>query len=328
MLSYALNVNALIKYKSRERFEKVSTNSKIAQYQGMYDNGGWTLGESITEPWGFSCTFQRAGQAKDLPSKDLYAATLHALLHFSLQRYQSPAEIYTTRGPEPLGLVLVRAVPFVLPVASTLNAHIAWGLYRSIIAFNVPDNTRETVAKVAVHGLPVGDIDYLQLPQAPMVTSKRSGRTLANLTSASAMQMLSNIDDDLFQASMQPSNAPGYRLDWNIVPNGATIRRETAYDAVAYAVLWTAQFPESTELDGFRQLTVRGGSVTVRYMSFQLDRLSPMTLGFAATIAVLIPKYLEDLGHFREAIATVYTLDGRVCGQVGIWKQRMSGDRV
>lgn len=286
------------------------------------------LNESIEEPSGFSCKFRRTGRGRDLPSKDLYSATLHALLHFSLQSYQGYAEMYTTRGPEPPTSVLVKAVPFLLPVASTLNAHMAWGLYRSIVAFNVPENTRETMANIVVHGVSVGDIDYLQLPQAPVATKERSGETLANLTSASALHMLSSMDDDLPESTMPPSNAPGDRLRWNIVPNGGAIRRETAYDAVAYSILWIAQFPESTEVGGFRELTVPGGSITVRFLSFQVGRRAPMTLGYAATVATLIPHYLESLGHFREAIATIYTQDGQIRGQVGIWKQTLDGDDV
>lgn len=281
------------------------------------------LGESIQQPPGFSCTFRRTGQGKDLPSKDLYSATLHALLHFSLHAYLAPAEGYTTRGPEPVGLVAVKAIPFILPSGETLNAYLAWGLYWSIIAFNIPANTRETIANIVIHGVPVADIDYLKIPQPREATSKRSGEPLANLTSASALQLLDSVDDDFFNNTMAPSDNHGYRVEWAIVPNGDTIRRETAYDTVAYAILWTAQFLETSAVGRFRQLSVPGGHITVRFISFRIDGDAPMTLGFVATVAKMIPQFLESIGIFREAIATVRTPDGRVCGQVGIWNKRL-----
>ncbi|KAL8934391.1 MAG: hypothetical protein Q9211_005252 [Gyalolechia sp. 1 TL-2023] len=287
-----------------------------------------TLGESIDQPSGLSCRFRRTGQGNHLPSKDLYSATLHALLHFSLLSYQGHAELYTTRGPEPLGNVLVKAIPFVLPAANTLNCHMAWALYWSIVAFNVPVNTRETLADIAIHGVPMGDIYYLDSPQAPVATKERSREILANLTSASALQMLTIMDDDLPHNTMARLNTPNLGIDWHIVPNGGSIRRETAYDAVAYAILWTAQFPESTEVGGFRQLSVPGGSVVVQLMSFQIGRHPPITLGLTATVANTIPLYLEKLGHFREALATVYTQDRRVCAQVAIRKRKLGGENA
>lgn len=179
------------------------------------------------------------------------------------------------------------------------------------------------MANIVVYNVPVADIDFIKIPTPGIGTQKRSAEPLANLTSASALQLLSNVDDDFFNNTTPPSNTHGYRLEWGIVPNGHVLRRETAYDTVAYAILWTSQYLESTEVGGFRQLSVPGGRVTVRFSSFQVDQSAPMTLGFAATVAKLIPLYLESIGMFREAIATVRTPDGRVCGQVGIFNEKL-----
>lgn len=216
---------------------------------------------------------------------------------------------------------MVRAVPFALPVAATLNCYIAWGLYQSIIAYNVPDNRRETVASIKVHGYLVGDINYLQVAQAPEAAKAAIEEAPTNGTSATALQMMSSMINDPVEKAAVPSNPGGYRLSWHFVPNGGAIRRETAYDAVAYAILWTAQFSESTRFSGSRQLSVPGGRVVVRFNSFQTRRRDQLTLGFAATVVKSIPDYLEKSGHFREAFVVIEAQNGEVCGQVGIWNQ-------
>ncbi|KAL8832688.1 MAG: hypothetical protein Q9170_004786 [Blastenia crenularia] len=270
--------------------------------------------KSIDPPSGFSCKFRRGGQDRSLPSKDLYSATLHALLHFSLQDYSSRAETYATRGPEPRGNVVVNAVPFVLPAAYTINSHLVWGLFYSVVAYNSPSNVRETIASVFIHGLPVADIDYLQASQAPVATEKIAGKPSRNLTSASALQMSSTSDRDLV-------NLGAYHVSFHFVPGGIGIRRESAYDAIAYSILWTAQFKESTRFTGLRQISVPGGRVVVRFMSYQLRGHDPLTLGFAATIVKTIPQTLESLGNFQESFMLVHTADNEICGQIGIWYQ-------
>ncbi|KAL8721359.1 MAG: hypothetical protein Q9225_001938 [Loekoesia sp. 1 TL-2023] len=222
---------------------------------------------------------------------------------------------------EPAGDVVVRAVPFVLPVVSTLNCYMAWGLYRSIIAYNVPDNRRETVASIAVQGNPVGDIEYLLVAQASEAARAGLEKAPMNRTSAIALQRTSSMMSDPVEKAAVPSNPAGYRLSWHFVPNGGAIRRETAYDAIAYAILWTAQFSESTRFTGYRQLSVAGGRVLVRINSFQIGQRDLMTVGFAATVAKSIPEYLEKSGRFREAFVTVEAQSGEIIGQVGIWNR-------
>ncbi|KAL8969181.1 MAG: hypothetical protein Q9197_004478 [Variospora fuerteventurae] len=276
-----------------------------------------TLGDSISPPGGFGCRFRRIGQARRVRSRDLYSATLHALLHYSLQDYSSAAETYSTHGTEPLGGVLVKAIPFLLPVATTLNAHLAWGLYRSIIAFNSPDNIRETLASVFVEGLQVADIEYLNLPQMRIAT-KPGPTSFTTLTSATALQMLSAVGDGSKAKGQAVGDTSGWRLRFALVTDGQLIRRETAYDAIAYAILWTSQFSESTPFKGTRILSVPGGSCVVRFVSYQDDPNKPMTLGFAATVARSIPVPLEDLG-FQEAFILVVNDEGQTCGAIGLW---------
>lgn len=145
----------------------------------------------------------------------------------------APAERYSTRGTEPVGEILVDAAPFDVPVGVPLNAHIVWGLYRSVIAYNMPDNVRETRATIMVHGLYMAKIDYTLFPQAPTVAKKESQNVNTALTSELALQMLSSVGHRL---RGNADNPRGYSLRFILVGGGAAIRRETAYDAIAYAM--------------------------------------------------------------------------------------------
>ncbi|KAL8961997.1 MAG: hypothetical protein Q9193_001535 [Seirophora villosa] len=236
--------------------------------------------------------------------------------------YGAPAELYSTRGAEPLGEVVLRAVPFVLPAATTLNAHLVWGLYRSIIAYNVPNNIRETLASIYIEGLPVADIEYLKLAPTPMATNQGPGNVTA-LTSAAALQMLSAMGDaskaEASKAEEQVMvDTNGFRLRFVLETDGQVIRRETVYDTIAYAILWTSQYSESTPLTGTRVLSVPGGGSVVRFVSYQAE----MTLGFAATVARSIPTMLESVGRFQEAFMLVQDEEAHICGVIGIWKDR------
>ncbi|KAI4187263.1 MAG: hypothetical protein LQ348_004119 [Seirophora lacunosa] len=276
-----------------------------------------TRENNISPPHGFSCRFRRIAQGRAVSSRDLYSVTLHALLHYSLQTYVAPAEWYSTRGAEPLGEVVLKAVPFVLPVATTLNAHLIWGLYRSIIAYNIPDNIRETLASIYIEGLQVADIEYLKLAPTPIVTNQGPGNVTA-LTSATALQMLSAMGDASNAKEQVMVGTNRFRLRFVLETNGQEIRRETAYDTIAYAILWTSQYSESTPLTGVRVLSVPGGGSVVRFVSYQ----AAMTLGFAATVTRSIPTMLENAGRFQEAFMLVQDEEGQVCGVIGIWNER------
>lgn len=233
--------------------------------------------------------------------------------------------MYSTRGSGPPGEVLVNVVPFTLRVVVALNAqnaHMVWGLYRSVIAYNIPNNVRETQASIFVSGLRVGDIEYLKLPQATAAPEEHLGNLTATLNSASASRMLSAIGDRPITGVSVWPNPAGYNLRFVLVANGEVIRRETAYDTVAYAILWAAQFDENLPLIGTRVLTIPGGSFEVRFVSYQIVQHIPMTTGFAATVAKSIPMLLENSGRFQESFVLVVTADGQTTGIIGLWKRR------
>ncbi|KAL8899282.1 MAG: hypothetical protein Q9207_006274 [Kuettlingeria erythrocarpa] len=279
-----------------------------------------SLREEVDPPHGFTCSIRPLGPGRPVLSKDLYDATLHALLHYSLHSYLAPAERYTTRGSEPAREVIVDALPLPLPVGSTYNAHIVWGLYRSVIAYNMPSNVRETRASIFISEFPAGRIDYTLLPLAPIVAKENPRKANTALTSVSAMQMLSTLGDS---SRGVPIDAGGYSLRFVLIGGGAAIRRETAYDAIAYAILYTAQFDESSIFTGTRILSVPGGDVVVRFVSYQVGERKPMTLGFAATITKSIPMALENSGRFQEAYVLVTAAEGQTCGVIGLWKREV-----
>lgn len=295
-----------------------SESNRLKTENGYNSDIRSTLGDTIDPPRGFTCSFRPLGPGRPVDSKDLYAATLHALLHYSLQTYLTPAASYTTRGSEPVGEVVVYAVPFAMPVGSTVNAHIVWGLYRSVIAYNMPSNVRETRASIFINGFPVGKIEYTLFPQAPNVAQEPPRNVSKGLTSVSAMQMLSTLGDF---SREDLNNAGGYSLRFVLVGGGAPIRRETAYDAIAYAILYTAQYEESSTFTGTRILSVPGGDVVVRFVSYQVGEHKPMTLGFAATVVRSIPRALENCGRFQEAYVLVSAASGQSCGVIGLWKR-------
>ena len=197
----------------------------------------------------------------------------------------------------------------------------AWSFYRSIIAFNSPTNIRETRVDIRIDRFPAGDIEYRRVLRTPVNTKGSSWQASTNLTSASALQLVDGRVDDPANQLSTPPNPAGFRLTWHLVPNGGGIRRETAYDVIAYAILWTSQYSESTKFTGLREMSVPGGRVVVRFMSNQNQHHDPMTFGFAATVIKSLPQVLENFGHFVESFALVSTPDNEVCGYVGIWNR-------
>lgn len=224
-------------------------------------------------------------------------------------------------------------MPFFLPTAATLNTHIVWGLYRSVIAYNNPDNTRESLASVYIHGLQVADIETLKIPrlqaqaQAPVASDQGLGNDTTHLTPTSALQTLSKLDHRPKAGAMMAGDAAGFKLHWVLVARGETIRRETAYDAVAYAILWTSQYDQGASARGTRTLSVPGGDVFVRFVAYPPEsRIPTLTIGFFATIANSIPKFLEASERFQEGFVQVLTANGQACGLIGIWKRGSAGD--
>ncbi|KAL8727804.1 MAG: hypothetical protein Q9166_005796 [cf. Caloplaca sp. 2 TL-2023] len=280
--------------------------------------------EIINPPEGFSVTIGRSGLGRSLESKDLYSATLHALLHFSLHSYEGHAEIYTTRGPEPPGVVVTSAIPFHTPPAYIpRNCHMAWGLYRSVIAFNYPVNVRESVATIHLDGRRIALVEYLLAPRAQVSAKGGPGNTTTSLSYVSALQMLQANDNGTLTPASLKLDALGYSLRWVFSPVGDPLRRETVYDTVAYAILWTGQFNEDTRFTGIRTISVPGGRTYLRLESYQVAHWDPMTYGFAATVTRSIPQFLETNSRFQEAFAQVLTPDNKICGTVGIF---ISGD--
>ncbi|KAL8708973.1 MAG: hypothetical protein Q9220_006181 [cf. Caloplaca sp. 1 TL-2023] len=276
--------------------------------------------DPIEPPAGFSCVIEASGGSRALDSKGLYSVALHSLLHFSLLDYFAPAEVYSTHGPQPSGPILANVVPIYQPPEfRALNSHIAWGVYRSVIAFNYPPNLRETKATVSVLSHPNAEIGYLQTSQAPAAIQRRPGNETWDLSSASALQMLHVLDHDLSKRVTPSPNPNGFSLRFFLRQHGREIRRETAYDTVAYAILWTARFAEDTKFTGQRTIAVPGGRVYVRFQSYQIRQWDPMTLGFAATVARTLPQILEEYGRFQEAFFQVNTPDGDACGTIGIY---------
>ncbi|KAL8920257.1 MAG: hypothetical protein Q9172_004570 [Xanthocarpia lactea] len=282
-----------------------------------YERGNETLETrvgALDPPEGFHLRIGRVGAGKGLISRDLYSAVLHALLHYSLASYEAHAYPYTTRGSEPPGQVMAYVLPFATPAAFTAqNSHMAWGLYRSVIAFNNPDNWKESSVTIFIEDRRVALIRYLHAPQVLNLPQDRIEGATTSLSSGSASQMLQPKDN----ATM--SDAIGYRLHWILVRGGETLRRETVYDTVAHAILWTAPYLEDVRFTGRRSISVPGGRMFVRLESFQIGHWDPLTYGFAATVVKAIPKVLEAQGKFEEAFFQILTPDNRVCGTVGIF---------
>ncbi|KAL8846812.1 MAG: hypothetical protein Q9221_008120 [Calogaya cf. arnoldii] len=283
-------------------------------------NGSEAQKGLIDPPEGFSMSISRAGHGKDLFARDLYSTTLHALLHFCLLSYETTAETYSTRGSEPLGAVIATVLPFATaPLYTALNCHVAWGLYWSIIAFNNPANVKESAVAIFVGGRRNAIIRYLHAFKEPLSVIDGIGKAKTSLSYASALQMLQTKDDGtMTNASLMP-DAIGYRLKWVLAPGGVALRRETVYDTIAYAMLWTAQHVEEMRFTGFRSISVPGGRVFVRLESYQIGRFDPLTYGFAATVLKTIPSFLEAQARFVEAFFQVLTPDNSVCGTVGIF---------
>ncbi|KAL8991764.1 MAG: hypothetical protein Q9169_007673, partial [Polycauliona sp. 2 TL-2023] len=276
--------------------------------------------ESIQTPEGFSWSISRAGHGKPLFSTDLYSATLHALLHFCLLRYEAIAETYTTRGSEPPRQVVTTILPFATsPLSTARNCHVAWGLYWSIIAFNSPANIRESAMATYTGGRRNTVIRYLQASPAPMSGSFEPGNATTSLSHGSALQMFQAKDNGLSTSTTLVQDEVGYRLKWALAPRGETLRRETVYDTIAYAMLWTAQYQEEMRFTGFRSISVPGGRVFVRLESWQVGRWMAMTYGFAATVIKTIPQFLEAHTKFVEAFFQILAPDGTICGSVGIF---------
>lgn len=265
-------------------------------------------------------SISRAGHGKHVSSRDLYSSTLHSLLHFSLLSYETRAETYSTRGSEPPGAVITTVLPFATaPLFTALNCHVAWGLYWSVIAFNNPENNKESAAAIFIGGRRTAVIRYLQVFQAPVSVKHGFGNATTSLSHGSALQMLRAKDNGVMRSATLMPDALGYRLKWVLAPRGKALRRETAYDTVAYAILWTAQYNEDMRFTGIRSISVPGGRVYVRLESYQVGRWDPMTFGFAATVLKTIPTFLEAHAKFEEAFFQVLTPDNSVCGSIGIF---------
>ncbi|KAI4270852.1 MAG: hypothetical protein LQ337_006426 [Flavoplaca oasis] len=297
-----------------------SENADIAgtgNRNGTLDN---PIGGIIEPPEGFTTSISRAGHGKPLFLTNLYSATLHALLHFCLLSYEANAETYTTRGPEPPGTVVATILPFITaPLFRALNCHVAWGLYWSIIAFNNPANVRESAVATFTGGRRNAIIRYLQVSPAPASFNDRLDNTTTSLSYGSALQMLQTQDQGQRTSATLVQDDVGYQLKWLLVSGGEVLRRETVYDTIAYAMLWTAQYTEDMRFIGLRSISVPGGRVYVRLESYQVGRWVPMTYGFAATVLKTIPSYLEANAKFEEAFFQVLTPDSKVCGSVGIF---------
>ncbi|KAL8669504.1 MAG: hypothetical protein Q9168_005906 [Polycauliona sp. 1 TL-2023] len=262
----------------------------------------------------------RVGYGKPLDSTDLYAATLDALLHFCILSYDGVAETYTTQGSNPPGQVLTAVLPFfTAPLYTARNCHVAWGLYWSVIAFNSPANLKESALAIYTDGRRNAVIRYLQATPAPVPVRLELGNATTSLSHASALQMIQFHDDEPSTSATLALDTIGYGLKWILVPGGETLRRETVYDTVAYAILWTAQWSEDTRFTGFRSLSVPGGQMFVRLESYRVGRWMAMTYGFAATVIKTLPQLLEAHAKFQEALFQVLTPDGQVCGSIGIF---------
>ncbi|KAL9036798.1 MAG: hypothetical protein Q9180_004088, partial [Flavoplaca navasiana] len=280
------------------------------------------VGAIIEPPEGFTMSISRAGHGKPLFLTNLYSATLHALLHFCLLSYEANAETYTTRGPEPPGAVVATVLPFATaPLFTALNCHVAWGLYWSVIAFNNPANVKELAVATATGGRRNAVIRYLDASPAPepAPVNDRLDNTTRSLSHGSALQMLQPQDHGQRTPATLVQDDVGYQLKWLLVSGGEALRRETVYDTIAYAMLWTAQYAEDMRFIGFRSISVPGGRVYVRLESYQVGRWVPMTYGFAATVLKTIPSYLEANARFEEAFFQVLTPDSKVCGSIGIF---------
>lgn len=243
--------------------------------------------------------------------------TLQALLHFSLLDYEEPAEIYSTRGG-PSGTVVLNVLPGGQAPGQSLNSHIAWGLYRSVIAFNSPNNIRETMATVLIYGRLVGQVEYCRT-WSPLPSDKSLVGDATSVSFASALQLLQGEGDAVVMRAISTPVTDGYSFRWVPATRGAKIRRETAYDTIAYAILWTAQFRDTTRFTGSRHISVPGGRVYVGFASWQIGRWEPLTFGLAATFAKMMPPFLELGVQFQEGFFEYFAPDGELVAKVGIF---------
>ncbi|KAI4195072.1 MAG: hypothetical protein LQ350_007403 [Teloschistes chrysophthalmus] len=278
----------------------------------------------IREPRGFSSKFVPTLPSRRFITKDLYSSTLHALLHYSLEDYEDPAAIFDTRGPphDP-STVMIHAIPRTVPWPAPLNKHMAWALYYSVIAFNNPANTRELLATVFLYDKLVGSIDYRKT--SPVLSSAQGpgGNATANMA-----QLLQDEDNHTGAKALSPPTQSGFSLRWMPVPGGAFIRRETAYDTVAYAILCTAPLSKDTRLIAKDRVAVPGGHVFLKIDPGPREsRWGTMAVGTIAQILPQIPRFLEHDRAFHEAAFEYVAPDGSYAGSVGIYvRTHTAGD--
>ncbi|KAL8639693.1 MAG: hypothetical protein Q9228_003298 [Teloschistes exilis] len=267
---------------------------------------------AIRVPRGFSSKFTPTVPFRRFNTKDLYSSTLHALLHYSLQDYESAAATFNTRGPPHVpSTVMIHAIPRSVPWPESLNKHMAWALYYSVIAFNNPANNRELSASVFLYDKLVGSIDYRKTSPGLSSADGPAGNATASMA-----QLLQNEDNQTETGAKES----GFSLRWMPVPGGAFIRRETAYDTVAYAILCTAPLQKDTRLIAPERVAVPGGHVYLKIDPGRFGgRWGTMSAGTIAQILPQIPRFLEQDIAFQEAAFEYIAPDGSYAGSVGLY---------
>ncbi|KAL8689039.1 MAG: hypothetical protein Q9218_005197 [Villophora microphyllina] len=280
-----------------------------------------TLGTyTIDPPPGFSSKIVRSGSSRPLVNRDLYSVTLQALVHYSLEDYEAPAVTYSTRGgPLSPGTVAVHAVARTVPPPQNLNMHMAWALYYSVIAFNNPVNIRETTANIFLYDKLVGHVDYRHALGPMSSAEEPTGNATASAITTSMAQLLQTEDDAVVTKALSPVADEGFSLRWKILPYGGKIRRETAFDTIAYTILCTGPLDKEARLQGERRVAVPGGRVFLKIDPGRTGRWGPMTVGTIAELAQRMAQFLEVGGTFQEALIEYIAPDGSTVGSLGIF---------
>ncbi|KAL8970465.1 MAG: hypothetical protein Q9183_001513, partial [Haloplaca sp. 2 TL-2023] len=286
--------------------------------------------EGVPRPLGFSCSIIRLAPGRPLDKKDLYQATLEALLHYSFGDYESQAEQYTTRG-DPAGSVVVVTRPGteLSPPLRPANRDVLWALYTSVIAFNNPVNVRESRATSRFIDTPTGQVYFYRAAPIPLTPELPSvdGTGEPNASSLSSSRG-SRAADEMKKLAVRLTN--GYSFQWIRVPGGSQIRRESAYDVIAYAILWTAREEQKEELadDDIRRVAFPGSPNYIAFTTYQVKQWKRLTFGEAALFAKTMAVYLELGPIFTEGFFQYLAPDGEIVGKIGIFVDASAADSL
>ena len=198
-----------------------------------------------------------------------------------------------------------------------------------MIAFNNPSNVRESRATSRFLDTPTGQLYFYRAAPTPAVPELPSVDGTAE-PNASSLPFSRDSRDASEIKKLAARLTDGYSFRWMPVPGGAPIRRESAYDVIAYAILWTAREEQKEELavDDIRRIAYDGSTNHIAFVTFQVKQWKRLTFGEAALFAKTMAVYLELAPIFTEAFFEYLAPDGEIVGKIGIFVDASAADSL